>query len=268
MAFDTTRATVLATLPDLGLDNLPAALLRAVVAYTAALALRPPDPPPAPQAIIEAAAAKALADAARTGSDTIRIDPSPVTAARAVEALHLDQAAITRAVRDAAPLMLCQTVDSHRQQITKALQARHAVLLGELIAAAHRLPPAITETGALDAGGRVRADYITTRDLSSQAELLRAVLTDVEDVPGRGPLPTLLERCLLYVRIPVLYDAAPSEPFGQPGTLDFYRRLGRETEPGAWWLPTRTELHARAVELADQQRADQVAQLPRGAAVW
>jgi hypothetical protein len=268
MAFDTTRATVLATLADLSLDGLPAALTRAVTAYVGALGLQVPGPPPAPQAIIEAAAAKALADAARTGSDTIRIDPSPVTAARAAEALHLDQAAITRAVRDAAPLMLCQTVDSHRAQITKALQVRHAAILGELVPAARRLPPGITDRQALDAGGHVREDFIASRDLAAQAERLRAVLVDVEDVPGRGPLPSLLERCLAYLRIPVLYEAAPSEPFGQPGTLEFYRRLGRETEPGDWWLPTRAELHARAVELAEQRRADEVAQLPRGATVW
>jgi hypothetical protein len=262
------RAAVLATLPDLSLDGLPAELLRAVNAYTSALALQVLGPPPTPQATIEATATKVLHDAARTGSDTIQIDPRPVTQARAAEALHLDQAAITRAVRDAAPAMLCQTVDQHRPQVIQALQRKHDAILGELVAAAHRLPGGITETAALDAGGQIRLDYLATRDLAAQAEQLRAVLTDVEDVPARGPLPTLMERCLTHIRSPILYAAAPSDPFGQPGTLEFYRRLGRETEPGDWWLPTRAEQHARAVELAEQRRADEVAQLPRGATVW
>lgn len=268
MPSDSARAAVLAALPQLGLPGLPAQVTRAVVAYTAALALRPPDPPPAARAVIDATAVKAFAAAAAKGSDVIEIDPGPVARARAAEAGHADHAAILAAIRHRAPLALCTIVDQHRAQIIDALQAKHAEVLGQLVPAARRLPPGITDRQALDAGGHVREDFIASRDLAAQAERLRAVLVDVEDVPGRGPLPSLLERCLAYLRIPVLYEAAPSEPFGQPGTLEFYRRLGRETEPGDWWLPTRAELHARAVELAEQRRADEVAQLPRGATVW
>jgi hypothetical protein len=163
--------------------------------------------------------------------------------------------------------MLCMICDQHRPQLISAVQARHDAILGQLVPAARRLPPGITDQQALDAGGQVRVDYIATRDLAAQAEQLRAVLVDVEDVPARGPLPGFLEMALTHIRDPRIYDG-PRDAYGQPGTPGFYRALGRETEPGDWWLPTTAERHARAAEIIEQRRLDGIAAMPRGAVVW
>lgn len=133
MPSDTARASVLATLPQLGLDGLPAPVSNAVAAT---LALRPPDPPPAAHAVIDAVAVKAFAAAAAKGSDVIEIDPEPV--ARAAEAGHADRAAILAAIRDRAPIALCTIVDQQRAQIIGALQAKHAAILGQFVPAARR----------------------------------------------------------------------------------------------------------------------------------
>jgi hypothetical protein len=269
MPSDTARASVLATLPQFGLDGLPAPVSNAVAAYTAALALRPPDPPPAARAVIDALAVKAFAAAAAKGSDVVTIDPEPVARARAAETGHADHAAILTAIRDRAPLALCTIVDQHRAQIIDALKAKHAAILGQLVPAARRLPPGITETAALDAGGKIRIDYLATRDLAAQAEQLRTVLTDVEDVPARGQLPDLAERCLTHIRDLRIYDRSVNgTAYGQPGTPEFYRALGAETDPGDWWLPTRAEQRARAAELTEQRRLAGLNALPTGATVW
>jgi hypothetical protein len=267
MSYDTARAAALATLPALGLDGLPAPVTRAVAAYTAALALRPPDPPPAARAVIDALAVKALAAAAANGSDVIEIDPEPAMFARAAEARHADHTAILAAIRDRAPLALCTTVDQHRTQVIAALKARHAATLAELIPAARRLPPGITDQQALDQGGRVRTDYILSRDLAARAEQLRAVHTDVLDVPARGPLPGMLEMALAYVRDPVLYDGQ-RDAYGQPGTCEFYRALARDVDADTFWLPTRPEQHARAEEIIEERRLAGLLARPRGATVW
>jgi len=94
------RARALAALPGLGLDGLPAELTRAVVAHDAIMAMHPPAPPPGPRTAITAAARQALANAYRTGSTTVTIDPAPVAAARAAEAGHADRAAIIAALRE------------------------------------------------------------------------------------------------------------------------------------------------------------------------
>jgi hypothetical protein len=264
-----TRAAALARLTALGLDGLPAELTKTITAYTAALALRPPDPPPAARAVIDATAVKAFAAAAAKGSDVIEIDPEPVARARAAEAQHADQAAILTAIRDRAPLALCTTVDQHRQQIIAALKARHAQIIGELVPAAKRLPPSITETAALDAGGQTRVDYLATRDLAAQAEQLRDVLLEVEDAPARGQMPDLAERCLTHVRDFRIYDrSVDGRAYGEPGTPEFYRALGAVTEPADWWLPTTAERHARYGELIEERRLAGVASLPAGATVW
>jgi hypothetical protein len=267
MSYDTARAGALASLPDLGLDNLPAALVRAFTSYGAALALRSPDPPPAVQSVIDAVAAGAFDAAAAKGSDVITIDPRPIAAARAAETEHADRAAILAAIRDRAPRALCAIVDQHRPQIITAIQHRHAQIIGELVPAARRLPPGITDRQALDAGGHVREDFIATRDLAAQAEQLRALLTDVENVPLRGPVPASLEMALTYLRDPLIYDR-PRDAYGQPGTPEFYRALARDADAGTFWLPTRAEQRARADELADERRLAGLASLPRGAAVW
>jgi hypothetical protein len=268
MPSDSARAAVLAALPQLGLPGLPAQVTRAVVAYTAALALRPPDPPPAARAVIDAVAVEAFAAAAAKGSDTITIDPQPVAAARAAEAAHADHAQVLAAIRDRAPLALCTIVDQHRAQIIGALQAKHAEVLGQLVPAAHRLPDGIADRKALELGGQVRTDFLATEDLAAQAEQLRAILTEVENVPGRGQPPDGLEISLTYLRDTRLYDG-PRDAHGEPGSRSFYRSLGRETEPGDWWLPTRAQQHARAGEVIEARRREGLAeQMPRGATVW
>jgi hypothetical protein len=269
MPSDTTRASVLATLPQLGLDGLPAPVSNAVAAYTAALALRPLDPPPAARAVIDAVAVKAFAAAAAKGSDVIEIDSEPVARARATEAGHADHAAILTAIRDRAPLALCTIVDQYRAQVIAALKARHAQIIGQLVPAARRLPPGITETAALDAGGKIRVDYIATRDLAAQAEQLRRLLVDVEDTPARGQVPDLAERCLTHIRDLRIYDRSVNgTAYGEPGTPEFYRALGAQTEPGDWWLPTVAERRALADELAEQRRLAGLNALPAGATVW
>lgn len=253
MANITTRARTLATLPALGLDGLPAELTRAVVAHDAIMAMRPPAPPPGPRTAITDAATQALAAAFTKGTATVTIDTGPVAAARAAEAGHADRAQVIAALRELAPPELCRIADKHRQQIVRALQARHAEIIAALIPAAKRCPPGITETAALDAGGQVRVDYLATRDGAAQAEQLRAVLVDVEDVPARGEMPGGLEISLTHIRDPRLYDG-PRGEHGHPGTPEFYRSLGAVTDPGDWWLPTLTERRARADEIAGQRR--------------
>jgi hypothetical protein len=267
MASTEARAAALATLPQLGLDSLPAELTRAVVAHDAIMALRPPAPPPGPQTAITAAASQALAAACRKGSTTIVVDPGPVAAARAAETAHRDQAAILAELREAGPLELCRITDRHRAEIVTALQRKHAQIIAELIPGARRLPPGITDQQALDAGGRTRTDFLSTRDLSGQAEALRAVLTDVEDVPLRGEMPGSLEVSLSYVKSTVVYDA-PRGHYGPPGTPGFYRALARDVDADGWWLPTRAEQRARAAEIIEERRLDAIADLPRGATVW
>lgn len=249
----TARARALATLPALGLDGLPAELTRAVVTYNSVMALRPPPPPPAPRTAVTAQASAALAAAYRKGSTTVTIDTGPVAEARAAEAEHADRAAILAELRALAPAELCTVADRHRDEIIAALKARHAEIIAALVPAARRLPPGIGDTAALDAGGQVRVDYIATRDLAAQAEQLRAVLLDVEDVPARGEMPGGLEISLTHISDPRIYDG-PRGEHGQPGTPEFYRALGAETEPGDWWLPTVAERRARADELAEQRR--------------
>lgn len=248
-----TRARALATLPALGLDGLPADLTRAVTAYDAIMAMRPPAPPPGPRTAITDAASQALSAAYRKGSTTVTIDTGPVTQARAAEAGHADRAAILSALREAAPAELCRIADEHRAQVIAALKRKHAAILGELVPTARRLPPGITETAALDAGGQIRLDYLATRDLASRVEQLRAVLLDVEDVPARGQMPGGLEISLTHIRDPRIYDG-PRGEHGHPGTPEFYRSLGAETDPGDWWLPTMAERRARADEIAGQRR--------------
>jgi len=202
MTSTTARAAALASVTELGLDGLPAEVTRTVVAYDSVMALGLPEPPPGPQAAVTAQAREALSAACRKGSTTIVVDPGPVAAARAAEAAHRDQAAILAALRELAPLELCRTADQHRGQIVAALKARHAQIIAQLVPAAHRLPPGIDDRAALDQGGQVRVDFIAVRGLSAEAERLRAVLTDVEDVPGRGQIPSGLEISLTHIRDP------------------------------------------------------------------
>ena len=267
MTSTTARAAALASVTELGLDGLPAEVTRTVVAYDSVMALGLPEPPPGPQAAVTAQAREALSAACRKGSTTIVVDPGPVAAARAAEAAHRDQAAILAALRELAPLELCRTADQHRGQIVAALKARHAQIIAQLVPAAHRLPPGIDDRAALDQGGQVRVDFIAVRDLSAEAERLRAVLTDVEDVPGRGQIPGGLEISLTHIRDPRIYDG-PRGQYGQPGSPEHYRALGAETEPADWWLPTTAERAARAAEIIEDRRLAGIASLPAGATVW
>jgi hypothetical protein len=66
-------------------------------------------------------------------------------------------------------------------------------------------------------------------------------------------MPGGLEVALLHIRDPRIYDG-PRGEHGQPGTPEFYRALGAETEPSDWWLPTMAERRARADEIAGQRR--------------
>jgi hypothetical protein len=263
----TARADALARLTQLGLDDLPEPLTRAITAYGAIMALRPPEPPPGPRAAITAQAGEALAAAIRKGSTTVTIDPGPVAQARAAEAAHRDQVEILAALRELAPAEVCRITDQHRAQVVAALQRKHAQIIAQLVPAARRLPPGITDQQALDAGGRVRTDFLATRDLAAEAEQLRAVLVDVQDVPLRGEMPGSLEISLAYVTDTTVYDA-PRDHYGPPGTPAFYRALARDADPASWWLPTVRERAARASAIIEQRRLDAAADLPRGAVVY
>jgi hypothetical protein len=262
------RADALARLadPGLGLD-LPAALAKAITAYAAIMALRPAEPPPPARAAITAEASRALGAAFAKGSTTVTIDPGPVAAARLAEAEHRDQAEILHALRELAPARLCQITDEHRAHVIAALQRKHADIIGQLVPAARRLPPGITETAALDQGGQVRTGFILTRDLAGAAERLRAVLVDVQDVPLRGEMPGSLEISLAYVTDTTVYDRATGH-YGPPGTPAFYRALARDADAGLWWLPTVRERESRAAQIVEERKLAAVADLPRGARVF
>jgi hypothetical protein len=75
-------------------------------------------------------------------------------------------------------------------------------------------------------------------------------------------MPDGLEICLAYEKTGRLYATAWLAPAGVSthgplGSLEFYLSACRETDY-EWWLPTRAEVEARAVQFRERQQAARV----------
>jgi hypothetical protein len=136
-----------------------------------------------------------------------------------------------------------------------------------LVEHARQIPASVhDDRTALEAGD---THWLAAHQEAAKIGPLRSALTDVEDVPARGPAPDMLSVGLSYLSIPVIYDRLPvpyngGSPWGRLGTAPFYVNLARDTAipADAWWLPTREEVTARCAELTTERRAERARRSP------
>jgi hypothetical protein len=259
------HATRLAALTELDGVRLPGQFQHAVSVYQEAMAIQPPALPE-PGAIGRATTTAALAlvrhalDAKQPGV-LPPLDTGPIAAARQGERDALDQAALVEQVQAAACALLAEAGRENLEQIIKALQDRHAQVMGDLCQRASRLPSGVNDQGALEAGGQVRVDYLACQGLVAAAGQLREALADVDT--SATTVPDDLERCVSYVRSGYIYrngwlSRAGETTHGPFGSLPFYLGYAQEVPPGDWWLPTLVQAQAQAAALAQQWREQRV----------
>jgi len=191
--------------------------------------------------------------------------PDPGTAqavaeARAAEQAAADQRALVIAVREAAEQQLASVSYGPQAAIITALRARHRQVITELIECAGRLPVAdLTDAQVLRLDAPVRDAYVRSSDLAAEAEALWRAVSDVDDaVPLDMPQP--LARCLMHVRVPVVYDGWQvdgSTVFGRIGSVEFYRGLAVAVpDPDQWWCPTIAEAVALGDQMTERRRIE------------
>jgi hypothetical protein len=243
----------LAGLAGLGVP-LPAAVSRAIAAFTAAEALQvrslPHPGEPARQAVRDLAA-----ELARTATESATprfdvTDVSAVTGARAAEQRAIDRHAVAVELRDASARLLGEVVAAHRGEVIAAIQGKHQAAVAELVKRARRLPPGATDVSALETGGQHRADWIACRDLAAELDRLRSALRMVDDGTPADPVDGV-SFCAAWERTGKLAQTwlAPevTTMHGAPGSLEFWLAAAREDYE--WWLPASDELTARIAEL-------------------
>ena len=164
------------------------------------------------------------------------------------------------AVRDAAEQQLASVSYGQQAAIITALRARHRQVITELIECAGRLPVAdLTDAQVLRLDAPVRDAYVRSSDLAAEAEALWRAVSDVDDaVPLDMPQP--LARCLMHVRVPVVYDGWQvdgSTVFGRIGSVEFYRGLAVAVpDPDQWWCPTIAEAVALGDQMTERRRIE------------
>jgi hypothetical protein len=267
---DEYRAGKLAALTQLDLA-LPATVRAAIHGYEAVLALPVPDPPyPGADRRAITALADELARDALTGQRPAApaqpLDVTPVTRARQDDQDALDRAALTRELRAAAAVVLCQVFSGgNGQQVITAIQARHAEVTADLCKRARRLPPGASEQTALQAGGQHRADFLAVRDAVAELDRLREAIRLVDH--GTPPEPDDgLSFCSGWEWTGNLAGTwlapAGTTAHGALGSLPFW--LGAARVDGyQFWLPTAAEQAARIAAL----RADRQVKRARAAAL-
>ena len=260
------RAEQLAGLAQLDQLALPAAVRTAITGYQRVMALGVPPPPEhgAVQRAIADTADRMARDALlgkRPAVPPVPLDVTAITAARQADQDALDRTALARELRDAASVVLVQVfAGDNGQQAIGALQARHAEVMGELVRHARVLPEAVDQGIALEHGGEVRESYLAARDLTGLVTRLREGVVLIEEPPTY--MPDGLEICLAYEKTGRLYATAWLAPAGTSthgplGSFEFYLSACRETDY-EWWLPTRAEVEARAVQFRERQQAARV----------
>jgi hypothetical protein len=252
----------LAGLAGLGIP-LPAAVTQAIAAFTAAQALRVPAPPhpgePARQAARDLAARLARTAAASATPTFDLSDVSAVAAASAEEQRAIDRSEVARELRDAAALLLRETVAAHYAEVTGAIQHQYQATVTEVVKRARRLPPGATDVSALETGGQHRADWIACRDLVAELDRLRQALRLV-DGPPPEPVDGL-SFCAGYERSGKLADTwmAPAgiTEHGPLGSLEFWLDAGR-SDSYQFWLPTAAEQTGRIAQLRAERHEQKV----------
>jgi hypothetical protein len=269
MAVTETRAGQLAGLAHLDRLALPAPVTTAITGYENIMGLPVPAPPEygADRRAITALADE-LARQAMLGkhpaAPPVPLDVTPIAAALQDDQAALARAALARELRAAAAAVLTQVFAGEAgQQVIRAVQARHAEVMAELISHARKLPEGADRDTALEAGGEIRDSYLAARDLTVLVAQLRLALALIEDPPVW--MPDDLERCLAFERSGKLYATAWLAPsgistHGSLGSLEFYLSACRE--PYEWWLPTAAELDARATEAREVMHVNRLQGLP------
>ena len=254
----------LVTLDSLGIP-LPAAVGRAIAAFTAAEALRVPAPP-RPGVLVRQAMTGEADRLARQAAESARPsfdlgDVSAVAAARAEEQAAADRQALATEVRDAAALVLAEAVAENAGQVIAAIQARHAEVVADLVKRARRLPPGASDVTALEAGGQHRADFLAVRDAVAELDRLRAAIRLADD--GTPPDPDDgLSACSAWEQTGRLAGTwlAPAgvTTHGPLGSLEFWLDAARE-DGYRFWLPTAAEQEVRLAELRADRQARRLA---------
>ena len=259
------RAALIAGLADPSMRiELPAPVAAAVRVWEHSHAIPVPPVPRPGSLVAEAIAAQGAAQAAAALKSRDNT-PDPGTAqavaeARAAEQAAADQRALVVAVRDAAEQQLASVSYGQQAAIITALRARHRQVITELIECAGRLPVAdLTDAQVLRLDAPVRDAYVRSSDLAAEAEALWRAVSDVDDaVPLDMPQP--LARCLMHVRVPVVYDGWQVDggtAFGRIGSVEFYRGLAVAVpDPDQWWCPTIAEAVALGDQMTERRRIE------------
>jgi hypothetical protein len=258
------RAGQLAGLADVDGLTLPVAVRRAIGAYRAAHALRPPGRP-APGSLTGMALADlaidAVSAAAASGHPSFRLDVAKVTEARLREQELGDQANLAWEIRDAATLALVQSVNASAAKIITSIQQRHGAVIDSLTAAAKRLPGGCDDSVALHAGGSVREDWLNVNAKAAEAAALRALVGMIEGT-GRE-LNDGIDATTLFESSGALYAywLAPSgtTSLGDMGSVGFWTSATRALPDASWWLPSVAEWQECSGRVHREQRDTKMA---------